>query len=122
VETKLELPAACSAILAEHLKPDLFRALADPTRLTVLARLAVAERPLGVTDVSGCCGVHLSGVSRHLSILRRAGIVHSERRGREVLYRLDCAALSGLLRGLADAVDACVATCCRPQEESHHDE
>ena len=112
--SQAEAPAACSASLAEYLRPQLFRALADPTRLAVLARLAAASGPLGVTEVADCCGVHLSGVSRHLAILRDAGVVAAERRGREVLYRLDGPSLSRTLRSLADAVDACGAACCPP--------
>ena len=92
--------------------PEFFGALADPTRMSSLAKLAVAARPLTVGEVADCCGVHLSGVSRHLKILREAGIVVATKRGREVFYSLDCAALSGALRGLADALDTCQAACC----------
>ena len=102
--------------LERQLDPDLFRALGDATRLEVLLRLAVSRGPLGVTGIADCCGVHLSGVSRHLAILRRAGIVSAQRRGREVLYELDGPALAATLRGLADALDACPA-CCRTKSK-----
>ena len=102
--------------LERRLDPELFRALGDATRLELLLRLAAADRPLGVTGVADCCGVHLSGVSRHLAILRRAGIVRAQRRGREMLYELDGAALGQTLRGLADALDACPA-CCRKEKK-----
>ncbi len=108
------LPAACAEALERHLRPELFRALCDSTRLAVLGRLATAARPLTVTEVSGCCGVHLSGVSRHLAILREAGVVQAEKQGREVRYALDCALLAGALRGLADALEQCRAACCEP--------
>lgn len=101
-----ELPAACSDALRRHLRPGLFRALADPTRLALVARLAAAAEPLTVTEVADCCGTHLSGVSRHLSKLERAGVVRAERSGREVRYRLEVAALAGALRGLAEAIEA----------------
>jgi DNA-binding transcriptional ArsR family regulator len=93
--------------LETYLRPDFFRALADPTRLAVLARLACAKGPLTVTEVAGCCGVHLSGVSRHLAALHAAGIVRVERAGREALYRLDAKALADTLRGFADALEEC---------------
>jgi ArsR family transcriptional regulator len=102
--------------LERQLDPELFRALGDATRLEVLMRLATADGPTGVTGVADCCGVHLSGVSRHLAILRRAGIVRAHRRGREVLYELDGANLARTLRGLADALDSCPACC--PKEKS----
>lgn len=98
------------------LRPEFFRALADETRLAVLARLARARRPLAVSEIQGCCGVHLSGVSRHLSQLRDAGIVDAEKRGREVRYRLRAEEARELLRGLADALEACQARCCVEDE------
>jgi len=98
--------------LRPHLRPDVFRALADPTRLTLVARLASAPGPLMVTEVADCCGVHLSGVSRHLAVLRGAGIVEAERHGRQVRYRLDCREVVTALRGLADALESCCSECC----------
>ena len=103
------------------LDPELFRALGDATRLALLARLAGAAEPQTVSQLQDCCGVHLSGVSRHLKILHTAGVVNAERRGREVLYRLDCAAWAEQLRGLAAALERCAECCrggeCRPNPE-----
>ncbi|MCP5066692.1 MAG: winged helix-turn-helix transcriptional regulator [bacterium] len=100
-----------SGALAGHLHPEIFRALSDETRLHVLGRLAAADGPVTVTQVADCCGVHLSGVSRHLSILRAAGLVTSNKRGREVFYTLRSDVLTGTLRGLADAIESCRASC-----------
>lgn len=111
-QTPFQTPQA--EALRSHLRPELFRALCDPTRLRVLERLALAARPVTVTEVSGCCGVHLSGVSRHLVILRDAGVVEAQRRGREVLYALRPAELTATLRGLADAIDQCRRQCEAP--------
>lgn len=97
----------CGETLRRHLRPELFRALCDPTRLQVLGRLALAARPLTVTEISGCCGVHLSGVSRHLALLRDAGVVEATKEGREVRYALRRDELTGALRGLADCIDEC---------------
>lgn len=107
---------SCQAALADHLKPDLFRALCDPSRLEVLRRLAGASTPQTVTEIAGCCGVHISGVSRHLALLRQTGVVQAEKNGREMRYRLDCDHVTRTLRGLADALDACRAACCGEQE------
>ncbi len=98
--------------LRAHLRVELFRSLCDPTRVAILGRLARASRPLTVTEVSGCCGVHLSGVSRHLALLRAAGVVEAAKTGREVRYALDREKLTAALRGLADAIDEC----CPPGE------
>jgi DNA-binding transcriptional ArsR family regulator len=100
----------CGESLRRHLRPELFRALSDPTRLQVLGRLALALRPLTVTEISGCCGVHLSGVSRHLAILREAGAVEAVKEGREVRYSLKREDLTAALRGLADSIDRCGET------------
>jgi DNA-binding transcriptional ArsR family regulator len=104
----------CRTALTDHLRPELFRALGDPNRLTLLARLALASGPMSVTEAADCCGVHLSGVSRHLAMLRDAGVLHATKQGREVRYELDCSALAGALRQMADAFDACHAACCAP--------
>ena len=98
------LPDTCTDALERYLDPAIFKALGDPTRLVLLSRLASASRPQTVTELSSCCGVHLSGVSRHLKMLHDAALIRSERQGREVRYRLDCAALTATLRGMADAI------------------
>ncbi len=117
METPDRPPPACSEALEGHLRPHLFRALCDPTRLAVIGRLALAAQPLTVTEVAGCCDVHLSGVSRHLATLREVGVVVAEKEGREVRYALDCVELGRALRGLADALDECRAACCATQGE-----
>ena len=106
------LPDECRAALADHLKPELFRALCDPNRLALVGRFAAAARPMTVTDAASCCGVHISGVSRHLAMLRDAGVLRATKHGREVLYELDSAALAGALRALADAIETCRMVCC----------
>jgi ArsR family transcriptional regulator len=106
------LPDQCRAALADQLKPELFRALCDPNRLTLVARFATAARPMTVTDAASCCGVHISGVSRHLAMLRDAGVLRATKNGREVLYELDCGALAGALRALADSLENCRMVCC----------
>lgn len=97
--------------VARHWSPEVYRALGDPNRLALLVRLATAIRPLTVTELADCCGVHISGVSRHLALLRGAGLVRSQRAGREVRYDLDLEALTARLRGLADAIEACRTAC-----------
>jgi len=85
----------------------LFKALADESRLALVSRLACAAAPVTVTAVSDCCGVHLSGVSRHLAQMREAGIVTARRSGREVLYSLNATAVAAALRDLAQTLEEC---------------
>ena len=111
----------CRTILQDQLRPELFRALCDPNRLTLVARLASATGPLTVTEASTCCGVHISGVSRHLAILRDAGVLQATKEGREVRYELDCGALASALRQLADSLETCRAVCCAQNEETSNE-
>lgn len=97
----------CSPNLEQWLVPELFRALSDPNRLSILAWLARSDEDQTVTDVGSCCSVDLSVVSRHLRTLREAGVVAAERHGKEVRYRLQARELATLLRNLADALEAC---------------
>jgi len=63
--------------------PDLsalFHALADPTRRSILTRLA--ETPARVTDLSAPTGLRLPTVMRHLAVLEDAGLIASSKDGR----------------------------------------
>lgn len=99
--------SSCCGGLSGLLEPDVFKALADPNRLLILAYLAQARRELNVSDVSCCCPVDVSVVSRHLGVLRDAGILEARKQGREVYYSVRVSELSALLRRLADELDAC---------------
>jgi len=108
------MSSCCSPSLETLLDPEFFKALGDPTRLALVCRLAMAGDALSVTAAAECCGVHLSGVSRHLAQLKRAGVVTSERRGKQILYRLNVSAAVETLRSVADALES--STCCAPTE------
>ena len=64
---------------------DIFAALADPTRRRLLDQLS-NEGPLSATDLAPGYPVSRQAVVKHLSALSAAGLLRSERRGREVLY------------------------------------
>lgn len=89
------------------LDPEAFKALADPTRVALLACLAKCGRACTVGEVADCCSVDLSVVSRHLAQLAAAGVVESRKEGRAVLYRVRYGELCHWLRQLADALEAC---------------
>ena len=94
-------------VLTDEASAPVFRALGDPTRLAILARLAAACGARRVGDIAGCCTVDLYVVSRHLAVLRQAGVVESRRVGREVFYEVRYAEVVALLRQLAAAMEAC---------------
>ncbi len=97
----------CSPDLEGLLDARFFKALGDSNRLALLCRLCVGGRPQAVGEMSCCCPVDLSGISRHLGVLRDAGIVESARQGKEVHYRVRCDRLAAGFRQIADALDAC---------------
>ncbi|MBM3270301.1 MAG: helix-turn-helix transcriptional regulator [Candidatus Sericytochromatia bacterium] len=97
----------CASPLAGLLDARLFKALGDPSRLNLLASLADAAAAQTVSQLAGCCPLDMSVVSRHLATLRDAGIVSAARVGKEVRYSLDCRRVAGMLRAIADALDAC---------------
>ena len=77
--------------------PDvlLLQAAADPTRLSILRQLS-ADGATCACDFTGCCGVSQPTVSHHLNVLRRAGIVGSERVGLWAYYYVEPGALEEL--------------------------
>ena len=63
---------------------DLFSALADPTRLRVLELLHDKPRP--VHELAGAFDISRPAISRHLRVLKEAGLVKEVKQGRENLY------------------------------------
>jgi len=98
---------SCCPDLEALIDPGLFRALGDPNRVALIAGIGRRGRPTTVSEAASCCPVDLSVVSRHLAVLRRAGVVESAKSGREVRYTLSPATLATTLRSLADALEAC---------------
>jgi DNA-binding transcriptional ArsR family regulator len=66
----------------------LFKALADPHRLAILATLARAEHAVCVCDFTEGLPLEQPTVSHHLKLLRDAGLVTCKRRGTWGYYRL----------------------------------
>jgi len=65
----------------------IIKAIAHPTRLFIVDELArTGERC--VCELTEMVGVDMSTVSRHLAILKNAGIIGDEKRGAQVYYRL----------------------------------
>ena len=78
-----------------------FKALADPTRVAIVNRLAAADE-VCVCDLNSAFALSQPTISHHLKILRQAGLVESSRRGTWAYYRLvpeSIDALRGALGG-----------------------
>jgi ArsR family transcriptional regulator, lead/cadmium/zinc/bismuth-responsive transcriptional repressor len=81
---------------------DLFSAMADPTRIRIIA--ALDGREMCVGDIAATLGLSQSATSHQLRTLRQHGLVRSNRRGRMVYYALDDDHVSLLYRQGADHV------------------
>jgi DNA-binding transcriptional ArsR family regulator len=71
---------------------DVFDAIADPTRRRLIQLLAEAE-DLPLHELAAHFNMGRTGVSKHLGILKDAGLVKDRKAGRETRYRLDAAPL-----------------------------
>ena len=80
--------------------PDAFRALGDPTRREILRLLRDGPK------TSGEIAEHFSSswptVSRHLAVLRDAGLILSERSGQQIVYELNTTVFQDLVERLMD--------------------
>lgn len=70
---------------------NVFAALADPTRRSILAMLL--EDDMAVTDVAEPFEMSLAAISKHLTILTKAGLISQEKRGRVKWCKLEPNAL-----------------------------
>lgn len=80
-----------------------FRALADATRRDILSHLAAGE--LTVNDVASRFAISRPAISKHLHVLKRAGLVRERKDGRARYYALDHGPLQDLFGWFA-ALDA----------------
>ncbi len=97
----------CCGPIDDLLDAELFKALGEPTRLKLLSCLAKCGRACSVTELTECCAVDLSVVSRHLGVLERAGVLTATKKGRTVFYAVRYTHLSNAFRDLASAVEDC---------------
>jgi ArsR family transcriptional regulator len=87
----------------------LFKALADPHRLAIIAALGCADREICVCDFTDALPFNQPTVSHHLRILREAGLVICERRGTWVYYQLANGARERLASALTSVFEQKVA-------------
>jgi len=67
-------------------RADILKALAHPSRLMMVDELAKGERC--VCELQELVGADMSTVSKHLTVLKKAGLVESDKRGLQVFYTL----------------------------------
>ena len=85
--------------------PDvrLLAALADPARLAIVRQLA-SDGSVCACDFSASDGLSQPTISHHLRVLREAGLVHGDRKGTWIWYRLD-PSVADRLAAIAQGLD-----------------
>lgn len=92
-------------------RAEIIKALAHPTRLFIVNELANGKRC--VCDLTEMVGVDASTISRHLSVLKNAGLVKDEKVGTMVFYDLVTPCILNFFN--------CIETVMRANAEKHFD-
>ena len=88
-------------LIAEQAK--IFKALGHPSRLLMASALKDGEKC--VCDLQRLIGDDMSTVSKHLSILKEAGVVLTDKRGTNVYYRLALPCLNSFLNCTSELIE-----------------
>ncbi len=83
-------------------RAEIFKALGHPARLAMVQALGDGEQC--VCDLQAVVGSDMSTVSKHLTVLRHAGLVDAEKRGKQVFYSLRLTCTLGFLHCVDDAL------------------
>ena len=79
-----------------QLRANVIKALAHPSRVLIAETLIDGEHC--VCELTELVGADISTVSKHLSVMKNAGLVEMEKRGLNVYYRLSCSCLMEFFR------------------------
>lgn len=90
---------------------QLFKVLSDSNRLNLISHLC-RLREANFSELSKCCSIDLSLVSRHLSKLKSVGVLGASKKGKEFFYDLKAKDLARILRELADEIENSRDDCC----------
>jgi ArsR family transcriptional regulator len=85
-------------------RAKVMKAMAHATRLMLVDGLSRGERC--VCDLQKLVGYDLSTVSKHLAVLKKAGIVEDERRGKQVYYRLKVPCILNFFHCVESVIEA----------------
>lgn len=75
---------------------EIFKALADPIRRKILELLGEGNMSAG--DIAKHFNITKPSLSRHLSVLKSAGLLLSERKGQRIIYSLDTGQLKEIMK------------------------
>lgn len=85
-------------------RAEILKALAHPTRLFIVERLTIREHC--VCELKEMVGDDMSTISKHLSVLRNAGLVSDEKRGLQVWYSLACPCVMNFMGCIEETIKA----------------
>ena len=86
--------------LAYKIKADFLKALAHPVRLQIIELLKDGERNVG--SIMKVLSIQQSSLSRHLTVLREAGILKSRQQGTVIYYNIEDHGIFQVLRPIAE--------------------
>ncbi len=81
---------------------EILKALANPVRLFIIEELHKGEKSLG--EFNKLLHIDISTISRHLSTLKKAGIIDSTKRGTQVYFRLKIPCVINFLKCAEDVL------------------
>lgn len=85
-------------------RANILKALAHPSRLLIVEELSKGEKC--VCELQEMIGADMSTVSKHLSLMKRAGLVEDDKRGLQVFYRLLSPCIMNFFECIESVVDA----------------
>ena len=80
------------------------KALAHPTRMFIIDKLN--EKEHCVCELTEMIGADISTVSKHLSVLKNAGIISAEKRSNMVYYNLQCSCVLNIFSCVLDVIQS----------------
>ena len=84
-------------------RAKIIKALAHPSRIFIIERLN--ERPYCVNELTELIGADTSTVSKHLSLLKAAGIIEDRKEGTSVYYSLTCPCVLSLFECIEKVIE-----------------
>ena len=78
---------------------ECLKTIAHPVRLRIIQLLLQGERPVG--ELAEACGIASHMMSEHLRILKDRGLLHKERQGRKIFYRIAEPCLADIMKCVA---------------------
>ena len=94
-----------SAVKQQHeARAKIIKAMAHPSRLFIVEELHKKERCVG--ELTDMIGADASTVSKHLSVLKNAGLVADEKRGNSIFYSLRCPCIMDFVGCVEDVLSA----------------